>query len=112
MGVPWSVGNLVCHILPFHHFAENRVAIVEPRRWSYGDKELAAIRVGTGIGHRQLASLGVLQKRMEFVGEFVAWISGASAARAATLDHELGNDAVKRQPIIKIPLHFLSIGNV
>src|SRR5258708_15924971 len=43
---------------------------------------------------------------MELVGKGIAGASAAIPARAATLDHELRNHAVKRQPVIVILFHF------
>src|SRR5260370_2749778 len=45
---------------------------------------------------------------MELVGKGIAGASAAIPARAATLDHELRNHAVKRQPVIVILFHFFA----
>src|SRR5258708_29518110 len=45
---------------------------------------------------------------MELVGKGIAGASAAIPAGAATLDHELPNHAVKRQPIIVILFHFFA----
>ena len=53
-------GNLVGHVLAFHDFSENSVPVIEVRRRSNGDEELAAVGIRTGIGHGQFAGLGML----------------------------------------------------
>jgi len=40
------------HIQAFDDFAENRVPVVQVRRWCKGDEKLAAVGAGAGIGHR------------------------------------------------------------
>src|SRR5581483_4738799 len=62
-------GNLLHHVVAFHHFPEDRMAIVEPVSGSDRDEELAAVAVGTGIRHGKDSRLGVLQVGMEFVCE-------------------------------------------
>ncbi len=41
------------------------------------DEELAAIRVRSGVGHRQPARDVEVQVRIEFVGEGVSWIAAS-----------------------------------
>src|SRR5258708_17062147 len=50
----------------------------------------------------------MLERRVELVGKGIAGASAAISARAATLDHELGNHVVKRQPVIVILFHFFA----
>ena len=45
---------------------------------------------------------------MKFVGEFVARSAHAGAVRASTLNHEIGNDAVEDQAVVKGALFLLS----
>src|SRR5215831_13881158 len=49
----------------------------------------------------------MLQRRMEFVGKLVTGSTDATALRAAALDHELRNHAVKNQSVVERPLLFL-----
>src|SRR6266852_132291 len=44
----------------------------------------------------------MIQRGMKFISKFVTWPAAAAAFRASALDHELWNDAVKRQPVVKI----------
>lgn len=70
--------------------------------WSgeVSDEKLAAVRVRTGIGHRENSWLGVFQRVVNFIGEFVTGAAGAGAGWVATLDHEVGDDAVKGDAIV------------
>ena len=57
--------------------AEDAVLVVEVRRRPVGEEELAAVRAGAGIGHRQGAGRVVAQRRIELVIELVAGAAGA-----------------------------------
>jgi hypothetical protein len=62
------------------------------------DEELRTVGVGARVGHcdraeRVLALHGL-------VGELVAGATGTTALGAATLDDELGHDAVEREPVV------------
>src|SRR5882724_12292613 len=96
-------GDLVGDVLAFHDFTEDGVAVIEVRSGSNGDEKLAAVGIGSGVGHREFAGLGMLQRSVKFVGEFVAWAAHAGAVRAAALNHEIGNDAVKNQAVVEGP---------
>lgn len=70
---------------------------VEPGGRGEGDEELGAVGVGAGVGHGEDAGAGVLEARVDLVGELFAVDGGAAAAGAggvAGLDHEVGDDAV------------------
>src|SRR5215472_10950 len=88
-------GNLLNDVVALHDFAEDGVPIVEPWSGGDGDEELTAVRVGTGIRHREQARLRMLQRRMELVCELIPGAASARSLRAAALNHEIGNDAMK-----------------
>src|ERR1700693_1316785 len=54
----------------------------------------------------------MFQGGMEFVGEGVAGAAASIAARASTLDHELGDDAMKAKAIVKVAFFFFAVGFV
>src|SRR5208337_2383048 len=60
-GIARHIGNFVRDILAFDDLAEDGVAIVEVRRGRNSDEKLAAIGAGAGIGHGELARLGMAQ---------------------------------------------------
>lgn len=71
---------------------------VQPWSGHGGDEELRAVGVWTGVGHRQLARLGVLDVEV-FVGKSLA-VDGLTAhtvevGDVTTLDHELWDDSVE-----------------
>src|ERR1700761_7803120 len=45
---------------------------------------------------------------MKFVAELIAWAAAAAAFGATTLNHEVGNHAMKNETVIKGPLFFLT----
>src|SRR5580704_14765012 len=49
--------NFDGYVHALDHFAENGVAVIEPRRRRHGDKKLAPVRAGSGVGHGKLAGL-------------------------------------------------------
>ena len=63
-----SPGDLVDHILPLDHLAENCVLAVQVRRGDFRDEELAASRVRTRIRHSEAARPIERQRRVELVG--------------------------------------------
>mmetsp|Transcript_73486 Transcript_73486/g.118586 ORF Transcript_73486/g.118586 Transcript_73486/m.118586 type:complete len:253 (-) Transcript_73486:21-779(-) len=81
------------------HLAEHDVAVVQPRGCHRGDEELGAVRVWSCIGHAEHARAGVLQVEVLIweLGSVDALATGAvPTGEVATLDHEVGNDAVER----------------
>src|SRR5271157_1406874 len=88
--------DFVRDLLSLNDFAEDGVVAGEPWRGSHGDKELAAIGSGSGVGHGQLAGLVKLVRRaLGLVLEAVTGSAHAGARRVATLNHEVGNDAME-----------------
>ena len=59
-----------------------------------------------GVGHREDARTVVLEAGMKLIRQKVAGVAVAVAQRAAALDHEVLDHAVKNQPIKK----WLSLG--
>src|SRR5580704_9665444 len=96
-----DLGNLLHYIIALDHLAEDAVLVVEPRRGGDGDKELAAVGAGAGIGHGEQAVLRMSEVLMEFVAEFVAGAAAASAFGVAALDHEIWNYAVKDRAVVE-----------
>lgn len=95
-----TLGDRVDDVLAFGHMAEDRVLVIEMWRRTVRDEELAAIGLRTSICHGEDAWLVVLQVRTEFVFELVAWAARACARGITALDHEIGDDAVKRDAIV------------
>ncbi len=75
--------------------------VVEVRGGAEGEEELAAVRAGAGVGHRENAGTVMAQRGMKFVAELVARSAGAGAGRVAALGHEAGDDAVEGRAVVK-----------
>src|SRR5271157_50300 len=101
LGAAGDLGDLLDYVVALDHFAKHAVFIVEVRGGGRGDKELAAVGIGSGIGHGEDAGLGVLEIGMELVGEFVAGTAASGAFRVATLNHEIGNDPMENGAVVK-----------
>ena len=111
----WGLGNVFDGYLGHHvalldrvddvlacgDFAKHGMLSIEPRAWNVGDEELRAVGVRAGIGHRENARAGVLQRGMEFIGKLVAWAAGAGAVWASRLNHEVRNNAMELQSVVK-----------
>src|SRR5690606_22347278 len=80
--------DLVDRFQALDDLAEHRVLAVQPRRGHVGDEELAAVGVGSGIGHGQHAAL-VGNAIGGLVLEAVARAAAARTLGAAALDHEV-----------------------
>src|SRR5688500_18439432 len=79
--------------------AEDRVLAVEPRGGlRRDDEELAAVRIGAMVGHRERTALDLVV--VDLVLELVARTAGPGAVRAAALDHEVADHAVEDQPVV------------
>src|SRR5580692_11061207 len=62
------------YVVAFDDFAEDGVLAGEPAGVGDSDEELAAVGVGAGVGHGELAGLlEVVLGALGLVGEFVAW---------------------------------------
>src|SRR5579883_2516108 len=80
--------------------APDRVLAVEMRRRRKTDEELAVGTVRVG-GPRHRAGAADMLLVAELGGELSARAAGAVAARIAGLRHEAGDDAVKRDAVVK-----------
>src|SRR5690349_9715538 len=101
IGVARELGDFVRDVLAFHHFAENGVALIEPGRGRDRNKKLAAGWVWPGIGHGEPSRRRVAQGGMEFIREFISRAAGAGSQGASTLNHEIGNHAMKCEAVVK-----------
>src|SRR4029079_2231300 len=80
--------------------AEDGVLAVEPwARVRGDDEELAPVRIRAGVRHRERAAHDRVV--VEVVLEAVAGASGAGSGRVATLDHEVGDDAVEDDAVVE-----------
>ena len=102
---PPPVGNalhLVDDLEPLHDLAEQRVLRRElDTRLPRDDEELAAVRVGPGVGHRHRTDL-VLAGLRQLVGEPVPGAAPTAAVRIATLAHEAVDDAVEDDAVVVV----------
>jgi len=81
--------------------AEDGVLAVKPWRGDMGDEELATVRSGSRIGHREEAWAVVLEAGSKLIGEFVSGTSHSSAGRIAALDHKIGDHAVEGDAVVE-----------
>jgi hypothetical protein len=97
--------DLLHHVVPRHDLAEHDVLAVEVGRRGRAEEELRAVRVRTGVRHRQGAGAEVLARLAaeRFVVEAAAVDRLAAAAVAAgevaPLAHEVGDHAVERRAL-------------
>src|SRR5260370_16950273 len=75
--------------------------VVQPRRGRHGDEELATVRARARVSHGKHSSFRMLQRRVKLVGKLVSWPSHSAALRAAALDHELWNHAMKNERVVE-----------
>ena len=87
-------------VLPFGGFTEDGVLTVEVRGGAMSDEELGAVGVWAGVGHGEHAWLVVTTMSLALALELITWASGAAAAGATALNHEVRDDTVEGQSII------------
>src|SRR5579862_6541258 len=83
------------------HLAENGVFAVQPIGGNMGDEELAAVGVGACIGHGKRAGLVFAGIIFYFVRKLISRTARAGAGRVAALNHEVGNDAMEFDSVVK-----------
>ncbi len=66
-----------------------------------GDKELAAIGVRSGIGHRKDARAVMFEGVIKFIIELVAGSAHAGSGRVAALHHEITDHTVEDGVVVK-----------
>ena len=97
-------GDGVDNIETGNDFAEYGVAMWQWRVFLH-DEELAAIGIGTGIGHGHSAfditGLVGNRVRIQFIGEFVAGTAHTGTSRIAALDHEARDDTMEDEVIVE-----------
>src|SRR5207237_10511582 len=81
--------------------SEDRVHAFEPWRGDVRDEELGAVGIGAGVGHGQGAALELVGVALGLVLELVARPAAAGALGVAALDHEVFDDAVKREAVVE-----------
>ena len=81
--------------------SKDGVLAVEVGLGTVGDEELAAVGSGTGICHREDARSIVSAVRHALVTKAIAGAPRAGAFGTSPLDHEIRNDAVEAQVVVK-----------
>jgi hypothetical protein len=80
------------------NLAEDDVLAVQPRCLDSADEKLAAVGVGSGVGHGQDTRSSVLQGEvlvLELLAVDTLTTGTVAAGEVTTLKHELGDDAVE-----------------
>lgn len=72
---------------------------IKPRSRDVRDEELAATGIAAGMGHGE--STGCVLLLVDFALDLVAGTAGTGAIGTTTLDHEIRDDAMKRQAVVK-----------
>src|SRR5690349_15575513 len=77
------------------------MAPIEMRRRSQRDEELAAVRIRTGIRHRQHAGTGVPKVGMKLVSELITGPAVALPQRITTLQDKAVNDPMENDAVVE-----------
>ncbi len=88
------------HIFSCCKTAKDAVFAIQPVGGNVGDKELAAVGAGTGIGHTEDARSIMFESGIELIFELISGSTSACAGGIAPLDHEIVDDTVKGAAII------------
>lgn len=98
--------HLIKSIPPFQYATKDGVLSIKVRGLVKGDEELAAVGVGTLVGHAQNTALIVLELRLDFIFKWLTIDAGTvlcrSGRRRAGLDHERRNETVEGRVIIGV----------
>lgn len=89
------------YFLSLCDFSKNGMLSVEVGSWEVSDEKLRTVGIRSGIGHRENTRPVVTAVGLAFTLELVAGVASASAERAAALNHEIWNDAVKGEAVVK-----------
>src|SRR5580658_4611430 len=81
--------------------SKDGVAAIEARVRNFGDEELRAVGVGSGVGVGETPGTVEGDGGGSFIFEFVAGIARAIAGRISALDHEFGNYTMEDGAVIK-----------
>lgn len=95
--------NLVNDIHTCHHLSEDSVLAVQMRGRCQRDEKLASVGARTAVGHGQDSLASMLERRVEFVFKLAAEDGATTTtgtSRIATLDHEVGDDAVEYNVVV------------
>lgn len=88
-------------ILTFGDFAEDGVLAIEPGGSDVGDEKLASVGSGACVGHGENTGNVMLEVGAAFVFKFVAGTTATCSCRVSALNHEVGDDAVEGDAVIK-----------
>src|SRR5690606_6833921 len=98
---PVALTHGIHDVLTADDVAEHAVPVVQVRRGPLRDEKLAAIGARARIRHGEDAGTIMLQRLVELVLELVPRATRPVPRRITTLDHEILDDAMKGQAVIK-----------
>src|ERR1700686_457168 len=99
--------NLLGDVVSFNHLAENCVLAGQPVSIGHGNKKLRAVRVRSGVSHRQLAALvEPVRRSLGLIFKLVARTAKTRAHRVSALNHEVWDHAMKDSSVVKRILTF------
>src|SRR5271165_665471 len=88
-------------VLSTANLAEDRMLAVQPVGRDMGDEELAAVRVRTGIGHRQRTHLMKIWVAFGFIRKSIPRAAASTPHGIAALNHEVCDHAMENGPIVE-----------
>src|SRR6185437_2053880 len=92
----------VYDILPLLNLAKHGVLAIEPVGDNMRNEKLAAVGVGSGIGHRKGPDLVLVGIAPGFILEAVAGAAAAGGGRIAALNHEVIDDAMEHGSVVEL----------
>ncbi len=91
--------------------AEDGVVAIERLSLCHGDEELAAVGVGSGVGHGQAAGAVEGQAGIELIFELEAGAAVSGAGGVAALNHVSGDDAMEDGSVVERAVMHLGAGD-
>ena len=95
-----TLRDLIDEVLAVGDLTKYRVFSIKMRSGAVSDKKLRTVGARACVGHRKYAGRAVAQFWIKLVSELVARTATSCACGVASLDHEISNHAVERDPVV------------